>query len=130
MLFSFRQYASNVFLQRKNVTFLEGNAIKMEYPDESFDFVTSNYVYHNISGIDKKELLRETLRLLKKGGTFALHDIMPRRIYGDMNAFIKELKEMGYEKVELINTANGALIHPKEAKFLFLSTSALLFGKK
>ena len=113
-----------------NVTFLEGNAIKMEYPDESFDFVTSNYVYHNISGIDKKELLRETLRLLKKGGTFALHDIMPRRIYGDMNAFIKELKEMGYEKVELINTANGALIHPKEAKFLFLSTSALLFGKK
>ncbi|HEY4532943.1 MAG TPA: class I SAM-dependent methyltransferase [Fusobacterium sp.] len=35
-----------------NVTFLEGNAIKMDYPDESFDFVTSNYVYWTKAIID------------------------------------------------------------------------------
>jgi Hypothetical methyltransferase. len=43
-------------------------------------------------GKDKQDLLRETLRVLKKGGTFAIHDIMSRSRYGDMEAFIDELK--------------------------------------
>jgi len=35
--------------------------------------VISNYVYHDIAGKDKQALLLETLRVLKKGGTFAIH---------------------------------------------------------
>ena len=31
-----------------NVRFEEGNAIRLPFKDESFDAVTSNYVYHNI----------------------------------------------------------------------------------
>ena len=50
--------------------------MKLDFPDESFDAVASNYVYHNITGEDKQELLLETLRVLKKGGTFAIHDLM------------------------------------------------------
>ena len=54
--------------------------MKLDFPDESFDAVTSNYVYHNITGEDKQPLLLETLRVLKKGGVFAIHDLMsPRR---------------------------------------------------
>ena len=56
-----------------------GNAVKLDFPDESFDAVTSNYVYHNIAGKDKQALLLETLRVLKKGGTFAIHDLMSPR---------------------------------------------------
>ena len=37
------------------------------FPDESFDAVVSNYVYHNVMGADKRALLLETLRVLKKG---------------------------------------------------------------
>ena len=44
---------------------------KLDFPDESFDAVVSNYVYHNIMGSDKRALLLETLRVLKKGGVFA-----------------------------------------------------------
>ncbi len=40
----------------RNVRFEEGNAIRLPFEDESFDAVTSNYVYHNISGHDKKKL--------------------------------------------------------------------------
>lgn len=66
----------------KNASFRRGNALKLDFPDESFDAVTSNYVYHNITGADKQALLMETLRVLKKGGTFAIHDLMSPRRYG------------------------------------------------
>ena len=59
----------------KNVSFQRGNAVKLDFPDESFDAVTSNYVYHNISGEDRQSLLLETLRVLKKGGTFAEYTV-------------------------------------------------------
>lgn len=44
----------------------------------------SNYVYHNITNApDKHALLRESLRVLKKGGVFALQDDMKPGMYGD-----------------------------------------------
>ena len=30
----------------QNVSFSRGNAVKLDFPDETFDAVTSNYVYH------------------------------------------------------------------------------------
>ena len=59
-----------------NVEFCDGNALKLPFADETFNAVTSNYVYHNISGANKQKLLMETLRVLKKGGTFAIHDVI------------------------------------------------------
>ena len=47
-------------------TFYHGDANKLDFPDESFGAVVSNYVYHNITGADKQQLLLETLRVLKK----------------------------------------------------------------
>ena len=67
-----------------NTSFQKGDATGLPFADESFDSVTSNYVYHNITGADKQELLLETLRVLKKGGTFAIHDLMGKNRYGDM----------------------------------------------
>ena len=113
-----------------NVRFEEGNAIHLPFADESFDAVTSNYVYHNIAGHDKQKLLLETLRVLKKGGTFAIHDLMSPARYGDMNAFVKHLKAEGYEEVHMIDTADGTFMGGKEASWLGLSGSALLTGKK
>lgn len=113
-----------------NVRFEEGDAIKLPYPDESFDAVTSNYVYHNIAGNNKQDLLRETLRVLKKGGIFAIHDLMSPARYGDMDAFIRSLKDEGYEDVRLIDTTNGMFMEKKEASWLGLGGSTLLVGKK
>ena len=104
--------------------------MKLDFTDESFDAVTSNYVYHNISGEDKQSLLLETLRVLKKGGTFAIHDLMSPCRYGDMRAFVRKLRDMGYECVELIDTTDGSFMTPKEACRLMLRGSTLLVGKK
>ena len=113
-----------------NTEFRQGDALKLDFPDESFDAVMSNYVYHNILGHDRQTILLETLRVLKKGGTFALHDIFSKARYGDMQAFVDKLREMGYEKVELIDTTKGMFMSPWEAQWMALSGSALLVGKK
>ena len=113
-----------------NVRFTEGNAVHLPFPDESFDAVTSNYVYHNIAGQNKQALLLETLRVLKKGGTFAIHDLMSKARYGDMDAFVRKLKAEGYEDVRLIDTTDGRFMGRKEAAFLGLGGSTLLVGRK
>ena len=114
----------------KNASFRRGNAVKLDFPDESFDAVTSNYVYHNITGKDKQALLLETLRVLKKGGTYAIHDLMSPGRYGDMQAFVQKLRDMGYERVELMDTTDGSFMTPKEAERLMLRGSTLLVGRK
>ena len=69
--------------------FSSRDARKLDFQDETFDAVVSNYVYHNINGADKQGLLLESLRVLKKGGVFALNDDMKPRMYGDMEEFAK-----------------------------------------
>ena len=111
------------------ITFQQGDATHLDFPDETFDAVVSNYVYHNIPG-DRQQYLLETLRTLKKGGTFALHDIFSRSKYGDMQAFVQKLRDMGYAQVELIDTTKGKYMSGFEAAWMALSGSALLTGRK
>lgn len=113
-----------------NVCFIQGNALKIDFPDETFDAVTSNYVYHNIFSKNRQEILMETLRTLKKGGTFVIHDIFSASKYGDMQAFVRKLKDMGYQKAELIDTTNGMFMSRPEARWMGLSGSALFIGVK
>ena len=113
----------------KKITFRQGDATHLDFPDETFDAVVSNYVYHNIPG-DRQQYLLETLRTLKKGGTFALHDIFSRSKYGDMQAFVRKLRDMGYQKVELIDTTDGRFMKKSESVWMGLSGSALLTGTK
>lgn len=114
----------------ENVRFENGNAVKLPFEDESFDVVTSNYVYHNITGKNKQKLLLETFRVLKKGGVFVIHDLMSKSRYGDMNKFMEKLKKDGYEDVQLIDTTKDIFMSHKEAMFLCLGGSTLLIGKK
>lgn len=110
--------------------FAQGDALKLDFQDGTFDAVTSNYVYHNIPSRDRQAILMETLRVLKKGGTFAIHDLFSQQKYGDMQAFVKKIKDLGYEQAELIPTDKGRFMSPWEAKWMALSGSAILFGKK
>ena len=113
----------------RNTSFRQGDATHLDFADETFDAVVSNYVYHNIPG-NRQQYLLETLRTLKKGGSFALHDIFSKSKYGDMQAFVKQLRDMGYQRVELIDTTDGKYITRFEAAWMGLSGSALLTGIK
>lgn len=114
----------------RNVRFEPGSALKLPFEDETFDAVTSNFVYHNIHVKDRQDLLLESLRVLKKGGTFTIHDIFSKMMYGDIDSFVRKLKEMEYQNVHLINTTDGMFMTKKEARRLMLTGSALLVGRK
>ena len=113
-----------------NTSFVRGDACKLDYPDEYFDAVTSNYCYHNIPSRDRQALILETLRVLKKGGVFAIHDEFTKSKYGDTALLVQKLKDMGYEKVELLDTSDGLFLTHQEAAPLFLVGSGLLVGRK
>ena len=95
-----------------------------------FDAVISNYVYHNVMGADMHKLLLESLRVLKKGGVFALNDDMKPNMYGDMDAFAQKLREMGYQDVRLIDTAEEAFGSHRRAAMMMLGSSRLACGQK
>ena len=111
-------------------TFQHGDANKLDFPDESFDAVVSNYVYHNITGADKQALLLESLRVLKKGGVFALNDEMKPRMYGDMEAFAQKLRDLGSQEVRLVDTATEVFGSRRRAAMMMLGDSRMLVGQK
>lgn len=111
-----------------NVKFFSGDANKLDFEDESFDGLISNYVYHIIPG-DRNLLLRESFRVLKKGGVFAIHDIFSNSKYPKLDELISELKNEGYI-VDLIETDDGNPIDSDIARKTMLKGSKILCGKK
>ena len=68
---------------------------------------------------------------VEKGRKLRHHDIFSKGKYGDMDAFLGKLKDMGYQEVELIDTTDGVFFKDgKEAKHLLLQHSKLLKGIK
>lgn len=86
------------------VSFEKGDAAHLRFADGSFDAAVSNFVFHEVrTAKDKREVVREALRVVKKGGAFAFQDLFDQKaLYGDINAFVKELEREGITEVHYI----------------------------
>jgi arsenite methyltransferase len=73
----------------ENVEFLKGEMENIPLPDNSVDVVISNCVI-NLSA-DKDRVLRETFRVLKPGGRFAVSDVVVR---GEVPEQVRRSMEM------------------------------------
>lgn len=93
------------------ITFEKGDAAHLAYPDESFDVAVSNFVFHEVrTAKDKRDVVREALRVVKKGGTFSFQDMFSQKgLYGDMDEFVKQLQAEGITEVHFIGNLEQKL---------------------
>ncbi len=114
------------------VTFLQASAAALPFADNSFDAVVSNLVFHEVGGVkDKKDLIREALRVTGKGGKFVFQDLfLWKQIYGEPDALMETIKSWGMTKSAFINTGDSTFI-PALLKLPFmLGTIGTIAGEK
>jgi SAM-dependent methyltransferase len=114
------------------VSFQKGSAAALPFDDESMDAAVSNLVFHEVGGVkDKRVLIQEALRVVRKGGVFVFQDLfLWKRIYGDSDELIEALRSRGVSEVELMDTSHSDFI-PKILKLPFMvGTIGIIVGEK
>jgi arsenite methyltransferase len=91
----------------ENVIWLKGHIEAIPLPDDTVDVVLSNCVI-NLS-TDKPQVLRETARVLKPGGTFAVSDVIADP---DMDDATRA------DMQQYVGCIAGALTHDEYARYL------------
>ena len=83
------------------IHFEKGDAAHLNYADETFDAAVSNFVFHEVhSARDKRDVVLEALRVVKRGGVFSFQDLFAQKsLYGDMDTFVEELKKEGISEI-------------------------------
>jgi SAM-dependent methyltransferase len=114
------------------VAFERASASSLPFDDEAFDVVVSNLVFHEVRDVrDKRELIKEALRVVKKGGWFVFQDLfLWKQVYGKVGDLLETIRNWGIETVEFVDTSDSDFI-PKALKLPFmLGTVGILFGRK
>jgi SAM-dependent methyltransferase len=114
------------------VVFQKASASKLPFEDGFFDAAVSNLCFHEVADAkDKREVIREALRVVKKGGKFAFQDLfLLKQVYGNPEELVATIKSWGITKVELIETRNAPFI-PAALKLPFMvSKIGIIKGEK
>jgi len=113
-------------------TFQQASAASLPFTDGSFDAVVSNLTFHEVrEATDKRLLIHEALRVLKKDGVFAFQDLfLIRQAFGDVNELVRTIQGWGVSSVEFVDTSKAPYI-PRALKLPFMvGTIGLVKGKK
>ena len=116
----------------ERVAFQEASASALPFDDGAFDVAVSNLVFHEVSSVrDKKNVIKEALRVVKKGGSFAFQDLfLWKRVYGEVDDLLQTIRSWGIERVNLVNTRDSEFI-PKGLRLPFMvGTIGILRGRK
>jgi len=105
----------------ERVTFQKASAESLPFDDGYFDAAVSNFVFHMVGYTrDKREIVREALRVVKKGGTFSFQDeFLIKQLFGDIDDLIETIKSWGITKVEFVQTRDADFI-PRLLKMPFI----------
>jgi ubiquinone/menaquinone biosynthesis C-methylase UbiE len=114
------------------VHFQKGDAAKLDFADETFDGAISNLTFHEVKSVpDKRSVLQEALRVVKKGGGFAFIDyFFETKYYGEKSeseAFLKSLNlaEFKFKSLRELIVIPALLNHPK-----ILGKVGIIYGRK
>jgi SAM-dependent methyltransferase len=114
------------------VHFQKGDAAALEFASDTFDGVVSNLTFHEVrSASDKREVVREALRVVKNGGRFAFVDYFYNaKFYGPAAEFENYLRSLTLSHFEIrplreLIELSLLLRHPK-----ILGKAGIVYGRK
>jgi SAM-dependent methyltransferase len=116
----------------KRVTFQKASASALPFDDGYFDVVVSNFVFHEVKDAsDKREVVREALRVVKRGGKFVFQDLfLFKRIYGDVEDLMRTIRGWGIREVRFVQTGESAFV-PRSLRLPFmLGTAGIIVGER
>jgi ubiquinone/menaquinone biosynthesis C-methylase UbiE len=114
------------------ISFQKASASSLPYADGYFDAAVSNFVFHEVGDAkDKKDVIKEALRVVKKGGAFAFQDLFRvQRLYGNVDDLLATIRSWGIDEVQFANTSNEVFI-PGPLKLSFMvGQIGIIYGKK
>jgi len=112
--------------------FQKASASALPFEDGFFDAAVSNFVFHEVSDAkDKRELIREALRVVKKGGRFAFQDLfLVKELYGEIDDLLETIKGWGIVEVAFVDTSASDFI-PAALKLPFMvGKIGIVYGTK
>jgi SAM-dependent methyltransferase len=114
------------------VHFQKGDAATLEFANDTFDGAISNLTFHEVQSVtDKREVVREALRVVKPGGRFAFVDYFhDAKYYGKASEFEEYLKglklsQFEYKLLREIMAIPTLLKHPK-----IFGKVGIIYGRK
>ncbi|SCQ21470.1 class I SAM-dependent methyltransferase [Tannerella forsythia] len=109
----------------EQTVFRKGDAAKLDFADGTFDAAVSNFVFHEVrTQPDKHLVIREALRVVRSGGSFAFLDLFgQKQLYGDMTAFVAQLRKEGISEIHYIANVEKQPFMPA-----FLRTPWMMYG--
>jgi len=112
--------------------FQKASASSLPYPDATFDLVVSNLVFHEVADAhDKREVIKEALRVLKPGGSFAFQDLfLEKRLYGEVRTLLDTIGSWGVHRVAFFDSSAEPSI-PRGLRLPFMvGRIGILYGRK
>ena len=116
----------------EQTNFQRASAADLPFDDGEFDAAVSNFVFHEVRDAkDKREVVQEALRVVKKGGAFSFQDLfLSEKIYGEIEDLLKTIRDWGIEEVHFTNTADLVNISRILRIPGMLGEIGIIYGKK
>lgn len=108
------------------IDFQKASAANLPFNNGDFDAAVSNFVFHEVKQAkNRREVIKEALRIVRKGGVFSFQDLfLSKHYYGEIKDLLQNIKSWGVQDINFINT-NKLLKIPR-----FLRNSMILYGIK
>jgi len=114
------------------MTFQKASASALPFEAGLFDAAVSNFVFHEVRDAkDKQDVIREALRVVRKGGKFAFQDLfLVKRFYGPVDDLLATIQSWGVEDVHFVDTSHADFVSkPLKLPFMVGSTG-IIYGTK
>ena len=112
--------------------FERASAADLPFKDEEFDVAVSNFVFHEVRDAkDKRDVIQEALRVVRKDGAFSFQDLfLVRKIYGGTDDLIETIRRWGIKEVYFTSTVELAEVPFLLRTPFMLGKIGIVYGKK